>query len=273
MSMTRSYRANGRDHLGRAKALFADGDVHSLVYCALELRMAIEAHVYDTARSYADELPEKKLSKWQPAQLLRELLEIDPHAAVTGTLSFAREPGDAEPKEWVTIGTQKRMSLKEVGETYNHLGKYLHLETVLDHADGKVRNMGRLRSLCGKVIERVDDLYSTTLFGLKLGNTSQMECFVCSKVIKRRTSNLKEGDSVVTQCGNDCFATYTMELVSNQIRWTARFDEVPCQHKGCDGTVQIWERHQKAGNSFLCDKCRRGSEIILSLRPESTSNE
>lgn len=269
--MVRSYRANGRAHLGRAKALFDQSDPNALVYCALELRMAIEAHVYDTAKSYVDELPGKKLSKWQPAQLLRELLQIDPHAAVTGTLSFARESDGAEPKDWVTLGTQKRMSLKEVGETYNHLGKYLHLETVLDHADGKVRDIDRLRSLCSKVIARVEDLYSTTLFGLKLGNTSQMECFVCSEVIKRRTTNLKEGDSVVTQCGNDCFATYTMELVGEQVRWAARFDEAPCQHEGCDGTVQIWERHQKAGNSFLCDKCRRATEIVLSLRPESTA--
>lgn len=264
----RSYRANGRAHLGRAKALYEQGNPDALVYCALELRMAIEAHVYDTARSYADELPEKKLSKWQPAQLLRELLEIDPHAAVTGTLSFARETEPSEPKEWMTIGTQKRMGLKEVSETYNHLGKYLHLETVLDHADGKVRNIDRLRALCSKVIERVDDLYSTTLFGLKLGHTSQMECFVCSKLIKRRTTNFKEGNPVVTQCGTDCFATYTMELVDEQVKWTARFDEVPCQHDGCDGTVQIWERHQRAGNSFLCDKCNRGSEIVLSLRAE-----
>ncbi len=271
--MTRSYRANGRAHLGRAKALFEKSDTEALVYCALELRMAIEAHVYDTAQSYADELPEKKLSKWQPAQLLRELLEIDPHAAVTGTLMFAGEPGDAEPKEWVTIGTQKRMGFKEVGETYNHLGKYLHLETVLDHADGKMRNIDSLRSLCGKVIERVDDLYSTTLFGLKLGNTSQMECFICSKLIKRRTSNLKKGDSVVTQCGTDCYATYTIEVLGEEVKWTARFDKIPCQHAECDGTVQIWERHQKAGNSFLCDKCRRGTEIVLMLRAEQIATE
>lgn len=271
--MARSYRAIGRSHLGRAKALFERGDADALIYCALELRMAIEAHVYDTARSYSDELPEKKLSKWQPAQLLRELLEIDPHAAVTGTLSIAREADDAGPKEWVTIGTQKCMSLKEVGDTYNHLGKYLHLETVLDRADGKMRDLARLQSLCGKIITRLEELYSTTLHGLKLGNTSQMNCFVCSKVIKRRTTNLKEGDAVVTQCGSDCFATYSMELLGEQIKWTARFDEAPCQHEGCNGTVQIWERHQKAGNSFLCDKCRRGTEIVLMLRAEQTATE
>lgn len=271
--MTRSYRANGRDHLARAKALLAMGDDTSLVYCALELRMSIEAHVYETAQSYSDELPERKLSKWQPAKLLAELLVIDPHVDRSGALSFARETDDGSPQEWQTVGTLKRMPLKEVSDLYNKLGSYLHLETVLDHNEGKTRDWSKARALCTSITERLHDLYSTSLLNLKFGTTAQIECLVCAKMIKRRLNNVKDGETIVTQCSSDCVATYSLTVKGDEVHWRSRFEEVPCQQPKCTGTVQIWERWVKADNSFKCDVCGKGSKLVLTLQPEDTEVE
>lgn len=266
--MTRSYRASGREHLVKAKELLEAGDNASLIYCALQLRMTIEAHVYETAKSYSDELPEKRLSKWQPGKLLSELLEIDPHVDRTGTLRFARENTDGSPQEWQTVGTLKRMTLKEVEGIYHKLGSYLHVEPVLDHNEGKVRDWNRVRETCTETLARLTDLYSTNLFNLKLGQTSEIECFVCNKTIKRRLNNVKDGETIITQCGGSCVATYSITVKGEKVEWLARYDEMPCQHPGCEGTLHIWERWIKVGNSFRCDVCGKATVLGYTLTPE-----
>lgn len=269
LHLQRSYRVAGRDHLERAKDLLTTGQDASLIHAVLELRMALETHVYATAENYLDELPEPKLAKWQPPALLRELLAIDPHVDQTSTISFAREtsPGVAGD-EWFQIGTQKKMTLKEIEAAYHRLGSFLHIETVLGKAEGKVRDYARLREICNALAHRLTDIFSTTLHNFKMGTTAQIECFVCSKPIKRRTTNMKPGDKVRTECGSDCYATYVIELVADdKVYWTADFKEFPCAHQGCAGTIQIWEKHTKAGNSFRCDTCDRATEIVLGLQP------
>jgi len=271
----RSYRAQGRDHLARAQALLATGRQDELIYAVLELRMAIESHVYATAEAYSDELPEPKLAKWQPPGLLRELLTIDPHVDTTGTISFAREiaPGIAGT-DWKTLGTDKKMTLKEVEAAYHKLGNFLHIETVLDRADGKIRDYARLRKIGGEIAERLADIFSGTIHNFKMGVTAQMACFVCHKTIKRRLTNLKPGDGIVTECGPGCHATYSIMLnEGNKVEWTARFDEIPCAQEGCIGTVQIWEKHMKLGNSFLCDCCGKASELALGIQAVLDADE
>lgn len=267
--LRRSYRAAGRDHLQHAKDLLAAGEDASLVYAVLQLRMALEAHVYASAENYLDELPEPQLAKWQPPALLRELLTIDPHIDTTSTISFAREtsPGVAGP-EWFSIGTQKKMTLKEIDRAYHRLGSFLHIETVLDRAEGKERDYARLRETCDALAERLTDIFSTTLHNFKMSTTAQIECFVCSKLIKRRLSNLKPGGKIGTECGAACYATYTIELLEKgKVHWQANFEEAPCANEGCTGTIQIWEKHLEAGNAFRCDTCGRATEIIFGLRP------
>lgn len=232
--------------------LIEAGDNRSLIYPVLELRMALESHVYAAAEAYLDELPAPPLAKCQPPALLRELLAIDPHVATTGTLSFARETESGVPgTNWVQIGTQKRMTLKEIDAAYHRLGSFLHIETVLDKADGKIRDFARLREICADLVARLTDIFSTNLHNLVMGVTSTLTCFVCDKPIKRRLNNLKVGDKIVTQCGGDCYATYEIELLpDDKVQWNARFEDISCTQEGGEGTIQIWERHQSQGTPF-----------------------
>lgn len=124
--MKANYRSAGRKHLDRAEALLEKQSVENLPYVALELRMAMECYFYSLADSYRDELPERRLSMWQPHRLLKELLMIDPHAGSSGELSMAQEtiPGVAGDV-WHLLGKERRMSLKEVNVTYHKLGNYV----------------------------------------------------------------------------------------------------------------------------------------------------
>lgn len=268
-SAMRSYRAQGRDHLARARSLLDAGGQNDLIYAVLELRMAIESHVYATADAYRDELPEPKLTKWQPPALLRELLAIDPHVATTGTVSFAREIAPGGPgTDWVQLGVHKKMTLKEVETAYHKLGSFLHIETVLDRVDGKLRDYGRLRNICREIADRLTDIFSATLHNFKMGATAEIACFACNKAIKRRLSNLEPGDTIVTACSNACHATYSITLrEGGKVEWTAHYEDVACAQEGCTGTVQIWEKDLVAGNSFLCDACGKPSELALGIQP------
>lgn len=54
-----------------------------LQYAALDLRMAMEAIVYDRALSFKDEFPEREYDTWQPKRIMTILIEIEPTAYLT----------------------------------------------------------------------------------------------------------------------------------------------------------------------------------------------
>jgi hypothetical protein len=72
-------------------------DTNRLRYAALELRMTLEALVYERAKNYATNASWKKLSKWQPKKLLRLLLEVDPYADKDTIISVGEPDQEGQP--------------------------------------------------------------------------------------------------------------------------------------------------------------------------------
>ena len=97
----------------------------------LGLRMAIEVRDLRASRSYEKELQPTEYDTWQPGKLMKELLEIDPDADTSGTLSFGIEdvPGE-HAKEMKTLGAEKVFNLAAIKKSYDALGSYLHQPTL-----------------------------------------------------------------------------------------------------------------------------------------------
>ena len=125
------YRHEAQLALDRAKENIKKNDIHALRYAALELRMALEALIYQKAKNYKEELPEKDMDTWQPRQLLIKLIEIDPDADKGASVAVGIEEEYGQPaKEMNFIGSEKVLILAEIKKYYDRLGSYLHTPTI-----------------------------------------------------------------------------------------------------------------------------------------------
>jgi hypothetical protein len=127
------YRNAAYDALTRAKQEI-DSDDYRLKYAALELRIALESLAYEHARLYQEEIAIEKLSTWQPRQLFKLLLEFDPYADKSSSLSIGLQEEQGVPAKMMTpLGTERVLGLGEIKKYYDQLGSYLHAPT-LDQA-------------------------------------------------------------------------------------------------------------------------------------------
>ena len=78
-----------KDHLEQALKIIDSGDATRRCFAALELRLAIEKHVYEKLAHFAKRHSEKLLyEKWQPNKALKLLCQLEPHADQSYSMSM-----------------------------------------------------------------------------------------------------------------------------------------------------------------------------------------
>jgi hypothetical protein len=113
-----------KEHLQNASSLYKLGDNASLRYCALELRLAIECHVYNQLKASLGNIPESVVNTWQPPQAIKSLCmfedtaDMDLEARISG--------GGIEN---ITL-KYKNIKYQDLNKWYNTLGSYLHQPTI-----------------------------------------------------------------------------------------------------------------------------------------------
>ena len=117
--------------LNNAKSLIHSGDEEKLVYACLELRLAIESHVYRKLEFHSKRHGTKLLYKnWQPNKAIKILDQIEPKANVSYRLSIAKETGeDVKKLDYKPLGSHHAISVSWINKTYNKLGSFLHLQS------------------------------------------------------------------------------------------------------------------------------------------------
>lgn len=251
-----SYRSDSRNALERAKCELESGDKDRLAYAALELRMALEALVYDRAAGYRDELSGRDLETWQPRALLKLLLELDPLADKSSTIAFGKEEEYGVPApEMHTLGTDRTLSLKEIQTFYDRLGSYLHTPTHSQIAKGKVSSPDRMRARCFELTSILDEVLASPVFNANFSEKSDIECAQCGEKIVRRLRH--DQQPVVAKCLG-CVATYDLvKEADGRVRWTPRVHGIPCGDTECDQVVELWERElETEGTCWTCPSCR-----------------
>ena len=262
--MSPNFRQRARDALQRAKGELASGQNDRLVYAALELRMTIECVTYERAKTYEKELPPREYDVWQPGRLMKELLELDPLADASGTLSFGLEEKRGVPaKEMKTLGTEKVFNMKDIQDSYNALGSYLHQPTIRQLNNGKDLKWQSMRERCDELVKKLDEVLASPIFNVNFGSFTTFKCLnvECGKDIRKR---LPSGRTEVPAPCFECGAEHVVAVGSDgtMIVHPVVY-EVHCANKSCAHVLKLFPHQMKAGNGWKCPDC--GTACLLGL--------
>ncbi|WP_444908920.1 hypothetical protein [Microbulbifer sp. TRSA005] len=257
------YRDIARTALDRANTILERENDNELHYVALDLRMALEALIYEKALHYHEELSEKKLSTWQPKKLLSILLEIDPFADKSSTLSFALEDENGGVKgDFKKLGNERLLSLKEIKDYYDRIGSYLHTKTI-EQSKRPNSSSDKIRSRCLKLSKIIGEAISSSVYNLNMKRSASLDCDECDNKIVRR---IRPGsEKYVANCLN-CLASYEITLINkSQVHWEPMYIEVPCSGPTCSGTQMLWHREYKIGTNWNCSVCHGHHKITAGI--------
>lgn len=262
--MSMNYRNIARDALERAKLELDKSDDYRLRYSALELRMALESLIYERAGRYTEELSSKKLSTWQPHKLLSLLLEIDPYADKTSSISIGTQEEYGKPaKDMRFLGKARVLSLIEIKKYYDRLGSYLHTPTLDQVTQGKIATPEKIRTRCNEVVEILNQVLASPIFNADFRVTSSLQCIECGAKIVRRIPPATE--VLIARC-LECSASYSLtDKSSKQVEWLPQLHDVECANPSCSHINKIWDNDLKLGTHWSCPSCEVNNEIVLAL--------
>lgn len=252
--MTPNFRQMAREALGKAQIKMGTGDDDDLLDATLRLRMAMEALIYERAAIYADELGPEQMKTWQPKLLMDRMLEIDPYADQSVTLSYGIEPSYGEtPEKMTSLGTDQRLNQATLKKHYNALGSYLHTPTIAQIENNKPHDMQKLRARCEDIIAAIEQVLSSRVWRTSISNSGKLECDVCKTQIKRRLPLGVERRTI--ECW-ECKATYNMSHTSDgKVYFEPRQLAVTCVAENCETKNYVWENEISPGFQWECYEC------------------
>lgn len=261
------YRTLARQATDRAKALLATDNDNQLRYAALELRFAMEALTYDRAQAYAREIPPDELETWQPDKVMKVLLEIEPTADKSYTLSVGTEPyPGGTPKKMHTLGTDTVFSLADLKKHYHAVGSALHTPTMQQMA--KPFDAAKLRVRLEAIVQNLTKSLDSPVRNVTLGNFASLACERCNKPIRKR---LPHGQDVVEATCFSCGAQYQLSLLDGgKVLWEPQLGEIVCATEACSEVLVFWRDEIKVGARLECKQCHQKYRIDYGIVPEAT---
>lgn len=259
-----NYRHLAQESVQRAKDELDKNSIHNLPYVALELRMALEALIYERAGNFKQELSGKKLNTWQPRKLLMLLLEIDPHVDQNSSISAGIEKEYGKPaKQMNFLGRERVLSLKELKKYYDRLGSYLHTPTLDQIEQGKNPQPKNIKTRCNELIKILEQVLSSSVFNVDFKTMVSITCGQCKTDIVRRLHT--DQQDFTANC-IQCSASYTVtEISNNQVKWIPRSKAVACLNKSCNGSTEIWENDAILGFHWKCADCSGEHKLSLTI--------
>jgi hypothetical protein len=226
--------------------------------------MALECMTYDRSKIYAEELGPESMKIWQPKQLMKKMLEVDPQADIDSSFSFGTEPSLGKtPSSLQLLGTDYVLNLRTLKKHYDAIGAYLHTPTLAQIEQGKGQDYKKLADRCSEIIEALELALSSKVWNSTLANRGTIDCENCGSVINRRLPTNKS--ERIVECWS-CPASYTMtEISGNRVRFEARQLVINCPTESCEEVHYIWERDFKRGQYWNCQSCHSNFTIELGL--------
>jgi len=238
------------DSVQKAKDLLSLGDVRSYIYACLELRFAIEKHVYKKINFYSKRLGKKQLfSAWQPNKALKILCQLQPYADQSYELRFSPESEPGKPTgDWKSLGKHEALSAKWVSKHYHKLSSFLHRST-----SGDLPDSAEIVSYLHEIISEIERIESSSLMS-DLHVPISTDCKVCGEKIVCSDLSISTLEEVV--CPNmSCNATYKPTQDENG-NWGFIIKSITFKCPDCDQEKDILENELKIGATWKCKKCR-----------------
>jgi hypothetical protein len=262
-------------NIERIKSLLEQNTPQSVVYAALEARLALEKICYDRLRQRHDYISNSDLKKWQPHYIVNTLLaEVDPYVGQTMSMWVANSQ-DVNPRDedYVHIGTEIGIDPSRISKLWNAISNLaLHVKIPEDKTDSinEYGETGKIASKVHEIIAELERLAEGKFTYSGFGEEISFECS-CGQLIKRRAALLKEGQSI--NCFNlQCLLSYEVVIDEAGIfNFRSEIHETPCRF--C-GKALIFSRrsisNMKYGEirSLACKECGKATNITLMLGVE-----
>ncbi len=259
------YRSDARRYLAAARVEMESGDPLRLPYAALRLRMVLEAFTYERVDAYRSWLAPGQCDAWQPKQVMKSLLEIDPNADQGGTLALGLEDVYGVPaKEMTYIGSENVLNLRDIRGHYDALGAYLHMPTLKQLREKKEPDLAALRTRCEAVSAIAEKVLESSLTKAVAGIVLDFVCSRCSKKISRMVPFGKY--EFQTACPH-CSLAYLLSGIGDGKTTVTppKTERLSCLTDGCAGEHLLWADERKPGTKWACDVCHAEQEIRLGV--------
>lgn len=265
-----NYRACARGATDRAKALLAAGDDDQLRYAALELRFAMEALTYDRAQAYAKEIPPEEMATWQADKVMKVLLEIEPTADSSYTLSIGKEPyPGGTPTKMHALGCDTVFSLAELKKHYHAVGAALHTPTMQQMEQAKHLNVAKLRQRLEEIAQALTKSLDSPIRNFTFGRFASIDCGRCGKSIRRRFPT--DQQAVEAKCFS-CGSTYRISLTeAGKVWWEPVTCEAKCPTENCSANFVFWMDEVKPGACWSCSECKMPYRMELGISPDKAA--
>jgi hypothetical protein len=203
MSVSANLREEARGCLERARDLLENQEPAAARYACLELRQAIEYLAYQQLEAYLNEVPDDAMRKWTPREVIAQMLEVDPNADKTSTISIGNEEVFGEPsKNMKVLGEDRRFTLRWANRSHNALGYFLHAPTLHQIETDDLPDEGKMRGKAGEVANVIEHTLATPIYNGNFGVFYDIGC-ICGRQIKRREGSFTKAGGIVcpnTEC-------------------------------------------------------------------------
>jgi len=258
------------------EALIEQNTPASLTYAALECRLAIEQICYERLRLAHDYISHNDLSKWQPRDVVKTLIqEVDPGIVSDTTLSISKYSNEEnrgkspEEIEYLEVGTQVGFNANYLGKLWNALANLaLHIPVPKTKSD-KISRYSNVDKMKLKIEECLVEFYrlsETTITLSGFGSETSFECFGCKSVVKRKLKTL-DHKQIINCIDLNCNESYKVEKVDGEVLFERRKVKFACE---CDNELALPHNHvgrMKLNEvvSVLCQKCNETNLISWRL--------
>lgn len=254
------FRQDALDALERARSELDAASVHRLRYAALELRLAIEALVYDRAHSYGEDFPELEYAAWQPQKILKALIALDPNAQRDLTLYIS---SDGTPNgEKVEVGTDKRLRLKDIEKRYNQLGNFVHSETIKSKRVGNSKRADEIRDRLEQVHVFLTERTNADIVNLRGGRVLSNQCGRAGCHMNVRCFASLGAEVIDAKC-LDCRAEYTVTMDADGCSWIANKQRWNCGSRDCGAENELWSEDVGHNKVWKCESCGYENRFYL----------
>lgn len=227
-------------HLKNAEKLLEKDDLSSLRYASLEMRYALEAHVYERLLKEAEELPRSIIEKWEPNKAMKMLSMFDELADMDLKLTISEQDG-SNPIEII----YNNIKNSDLSKFYNTLGSFLHLPQ-----PSKSENYKIDRNKILKILETLKKLTTGNLIIVKTHYNS-FECEACNLPILYTDKYATNHDTIT--CQNDqCKVEYFIEHKDDIFNFGSK---LVCNCPKCNSDLGIFYSRLKFGERIKCTTC------------------
>ena len=258
-----------------AAALLSSGG--SLRHVALELRLCLEAVVYEKLWAHRKRLPLAVARKWQPPQAFKAFIQVEPDGGRSKSVSIAleQEPGvPAGPARHV--GTDHRPDSRWLSKVYNKLGALVHAPSPF--SDKSPESAERIEVFLREVLEALRPFVASG-FTSTLAQVVSLNCCCCDSVVTANAEGARRNREMV--CLNpECEVRYVLvgEEEDGTLQWKANVPDAPCV--SCGASIEIVQAKLSSGSLVTCSSCSAEHEVFVdwrirlrqpSTRPENES--